>query len=130
MYFHVVRVGSITTSKNPNLANLRLCASAMDVTLGAMGIPRDCRAARFYYTRLIRYSICNTGYRLSGQDAATIAVQEQARLEIGLRDIVAVGQQSLRDGVVVAVLRYSRPLYQALLARRWQRLGRTYFAGA
>jgi hypothetical protein len=127
MYFHVVRAGSITTSSDPNLENLRLVALAMQRSLTAMSIPGDCRAARYFHTKLIRYSICNTGYRLSGQTAATVAVQERARLEIRASDVVAVGRQDLRDGLAVAVLRYARPVYHALLTRRWQRLGRRYF---
>jgi hypothetical protein len=130
MYFHVVRSGSITTSKNPNLENLRRCADAMDAALATMNVPRDCRAARYFYTKIIRYSICNTGYRLSGGDPATTAVQERARLEIDLRDVVEVCRENLHDGAAVAVLRYARPVYRVLLTRRWQRLGRSYFAAA
>jgi hypothetical protein len=57
-------------------------------------------------------------------------VQERARREIELRDVLAVGRQNVHDGLAVAGLRYARPVYRMLLARRWQRLGRRYFAPA
>jgi hypothetical protein len=79
---------------------------------------------------MIRYSICNTGYRLSTQDGATVAVQETARREITPADVIAVARCNIRDGAAVAALRYARPLYQVLLTRRWKALGSRYLATA
>jgi glycosyltransferase involved in cell wall biosynthesis len=130
LYFHVVRAGSITTSKNPDLENLLRSAAAMDRALDELGVDRTSWAARYFYTKSIRYSICNTGYRLSRQDRSTVEVQERARRGIELLDVVAVARHSLPQGLAVATLRYCGPLYQVLLRRRWQRLGRKYFAAA
>jgi hypothetical protein len=79
---------------------------------------------------MIRYSICNTGYRLSTQDRATVAIQEKARREITMPDVIAVAGCNIRDGVAVATLRYARPLYQVLLTRRWKALGSRHPATA
>jgi glycosyltransferase involved in cell wall biosynthesis len=130
LFFHIEHAGSLTTRRNPDLQNLRRCAAAMDGALAQLGIPRDSLHARYFHTKMIRYSICNTGYRLSTQDRATVAIQEKARREITMPDVIAVAGCNIRDGVAVATLRYARPLYQVLLTRRWKALGSRHPATA
>ncbi|MGS0683816.1 glycosyltransferase family 2 protein [Nakamurella sp. GG22] len=128
LYSHVVRKQSITTSRNPDLANLVRCGDAMEQSLREMRRRPDTTAARYFFTKIIRYSVCNTGCRLSVGDVATLAVQQQARDAITLPDVLAVARVNPRDGASVAVLRYLPPLYRTLLARRWRRIGHRYFA--
>lgn len=128
LYSHVVRPQSITTSRNPELANLLRCGDRMDQTLREMNRSPDTTAARYFFTKIIRYSVCNTGYRLSAPDVGTLDIQQRARDAIDLLDVLAVTRVNPREGASVAVLRYLPPAYRALLARRWRRIGPKYFA--
>lgn len=130
LYHHVVHRGSITNSANPDLNNLRRVQQAMTATLETMGVDPKSPRARYFHTKLVRYSICNTGYRLSEQTPRVARIQQQARQEIGLRDVLSVARLDPAAGAAVAVLRYSEPTYRRLLGRRWRRLAADYYAPA
>lgn len=127
LYHHVVHRGSITHSVNPNLTNLRRSQEAMAATMASMGVGPNSLRARYFDTKLVRYSICNTGYRLCEPGPRVTEIQERARREIGLRDVLSVSRFDPPAGAAVAVLRYAEPVYRRLLRRRWRRLAHDYY---
>ena len=130
LYHHVARPGSITTSKNPNLQNLVDCGHVMQGVLKSLDVDSRSPAARYFMTRVIRYSVCNTAYRLSERDPATTSIVRRMRAEITAYDVWYALATDKPAGAAVAMLKYANPVYRALLDRRWRRLRPTYFAGS
>lgn len=111
LYHHVIRDGSITNSREPELANLTKCRDVVRAVASTLPHTPAREAALLHYDYAYWYlSRVNTAVRLSSRTTAAREIKSVSTA-MSFKEIVAVGRLSLNVAVKSALVKLLRGRY-------------------
>lgn len=115
LYTHLVRPGSITRSKNPNLGNLERCWQASRNLAIESGAYNENDEALVYFDYWLYYAaIINTYHRAGSDDPLARAQVADARRRMTFRGLRIVAKHDKRLAIVSALMKVTGPAYSTV----------------
>ncbi|MET3511164.1 glycosyltransferase family 2 protein [Plantibacter flavus] len=118
LYWHLVRHGSITNSRNPRLENMEYCWRAIrQLAIGSGAYDEDDELLVYFDYWHYFAAVVNTFYRVGSDDPIAAKTVRNVRSRMNARGIRTVAKYDRRLSLIIALIKYTGPAYPAIYLR-------------